>query len=235
MGISIMHRRRRGRALGAALTLALLWPAGSAAQQPERFDERARTHFFAGFEGDAEALRRGLSIAAATLAAEPDHPEASAWQAAGWLFQSGMAFERGDTDRGMALFDASVTQFERAVSLAPDDVGVRIPRATSFAASARFVDHRPTRIMMLETALGDYLRTLELQERYLEALSTHGRGELLGGIADVLWQLDRHDDAALYLRRLIAELPGSSYAIAAQRQLDRPHATVRLTCHGCHK
>ena len=236
MGILIARRRRPGRALAAAaLVLALLSPAGTTAQQPERFDERVRTHFFAGFGGDADALRRGMAIAAATLATEPHHPQASVWQAAGWLFQAGLAFERGDADMGMTLFQESLTQFERAVSASPDDVAVRIPRATSFAASARFVAHQPTRDMMLETALGDYLKVLELQEPFLEALSIHSRGELLGGIADVLWQLGRRDDAALLLRRVIAALPGSSYAIAAQRQLDRPQATVRLTCHGCHK
>ena len=235
MAIAVHRRWRLERALGAALVLALLWPAGTAAQQPERFDERVRTHFFAGLDGDADALRRGMAIAAAALATEPHHPQALVWQAAGRLFQSGLAFDRGDADKGMALFDGSVAQFERAVSLAPDDIGVRLPRATSFAASARFVTHLPTRTMMLETALGDYLKVLESQESYFEALSIHGRGELLGGIADVLWQLGRRDDAALYLRRVIAALPGSSYAIAAQRQLDRPQATVRLTCHGCHK
>ncbi|MCE2482024.1 MAG: hypothetical protein J4F33_03890 [Alphaproteobacteria bacterium] len=106
---------------------------------------------------------------------------------------------RGNADKGIAVFEGSVAQFERAVSASPDDVAGRIPRAASFAASARFMAHRPTRAMVLETALGDYLKVLELQEPDFEALSIRSRGDLLAGIADVLWQPGRRDDAALHL------------------------------------
>ena len=135
----------------------------------------------------------------------------------------------------MMLFDKSLAQYERAVSLAPDDISVLIPRAANFAATAKFVTHTPTRHMMLETAVGDYLKVLALQEDYFEALSVHSRGELLGGIADGLWQLGKRDEARPYLQRMITELPGSPHTAMAQRQLDGPETTVQLTCLGCHK
>ena len=217
-------------ALAATLFLAAAVPA----QQEERFDERVREFFFSGFAGDPASLRRGMEMVETALASDPDHAQALAWQATGWLFRSGQAFQRDDFSQGMTLFDDSVDQFSRAVSLAPDDVGVLIPRATSFQETARFVAHAPTRTMLLETAVADYLKVLELQKPYFRLLSVHGRGELLGGIADALWQLERPGRAQPHLQRMIAELPGSPYARAAKRQLDRPSEAVRLTCLGCH-
>ena len=83
--------------------------------------------------------------------------------------------------------------------------------------------------------VGDYLKVLELQKPYFESLPMHGRGELLGGISDALWLLERRDEARVFLQRMISELPNSPYAIMAQRQLDGPETTVRVTCLGCHK
>ena len=215
-------------ALLAALLLAL--PAG--AQEPERFDERVREFFFAGNE---DALERGMAICEERLAAEPDYPPALVWQAAGWQFQSGMAFAQGDAGTGMTLFDRSIAQFDRAVSLAPDDVEVLIPRATALHGSAPYIAHAPTRIALLETAAGDYKKILELQASYFGALPVHSRGELLGGLADALWRLERRDEAQAYLDRMIDELPGSPYALMAERQRDNPETNARLTCLGCHK
>lgn len=218
-------------ALAAALLLASAVPA----QQTGRFDERVRDLFFSGFAGDPASLRRGMAIVEDVLEAYPDHAQALVWQASGWLFRSGQAFQQRDFGRGMSLFDKSVEQFSRAVSLAPDDVGVLIPRASSFLETARFVAHAPTRSMLLETAIGDFLKVHELQKPYFRSLATHSRGELLGAIADALWQMEERDRARVFLRRMVSELPASPYALAAQRQLDRPGTTVRLTCLGCHK
>ena len=230
------HRRGAARSLGLfVLATTLLLTSAVPAQQVERFDERIRDLFFSGFAGNADALQRGMAIVEDALEADPDHPQVLVWQAAGWLFQSGLEFRKGDPGRGMTLFRKSVAQFSRAASLAPDDVGVLIPRASSFLRTARFVSHASTRIMLLETAVSDYLKVLELQKPYFGFLSRHSRGELLGGISDALWLLERRDRARVYLRRMISELPGSPYALMAQRRLDRPDTAVRLTCLGCHK
>ena len=135
----------------------------------------------------------------------------------------------------MTLFDESLAQFDRAVSLAPDDVQVLIPRATALQASARYITHAPTRLALLETVAGDYSKILDLQASYFGALSVHSRGELLGGFADALWRLERRDEAGKYLRRMIAELPDSPYALMARQQLDNPDTNAQLTCLGCHK
>ena len=230
------YRHRAGRALGLlALLAALVLAAPAAAQQPERFDERVREFFFAGFAGNEDALERGMAMCAETLEADPDHPPALVWQAAGWQFQSGTAYQRGDWGTGQALFDKSLAQFDRAVSLAPDDVQVLIPRATALQASARYIAYAPTRTSLLNTVAGDYRKILDLQAPYFGALSVHSRGELLGGFADALWRLERRDEAGAHLRRMIAELPDSPYALMARQQLDNPDTNAQLTCLGCHK
>lgn len=232
--MNMHHHLMRGPLGCLALSATLLLTAAAAAQQTERFDMKVREHFFAGFQGDSEALQRGMAMVEETLQAQPDHPQALVWQASGWYFQSGHAYQRGDAETGMALFDKSVAQFERAVSLAPDHVGVLIPRAAAFLQSARHVTHAPTRARLLETVVGDYTRVLELQQPYLESLATHNRGELFGGLADALWQLDRRAEARVFLQRMVSELPDSPYATVAGRQLDSPETSVQLTCLGCH-
>ena len=84
---SIRTRRILG-VIGLAVTVLTAFTA--AAQQTERFDEQVREFFFAGFDGNLDALQRGMAIVADTLEAEPDHPQALAWQAAGWRFNGVM-------------------------------------------------------------------------------------------------------------------------------------------------
>ena len=234
---TMTNRRRRGSlalgliALLAALLLAL--PAG--AQEPERFDEKVRELFFAGFAGNQDALQRGMAMCEETLADDPDHPGALVWQASGWFYESSFAFAEGDSEAGMALYNKAVAQFDRAVALAPNSLETLIPRAAVYLSTAPYVAHAPTRTSLLETVVGDYTKALELQKPYFDSLSVHGRGELLGAMAEALWLLERRDEAQVYLDRIVAELPDSPYALMAQQQLDDPETRTQLTCLGCHK
>ena len=236
MGSSTTYQRRNARILGlVALLLGLLLAAPTTANEPERFNETVRELFSAGFAGNEEALERGMAHVDETLEADPDHPGALVWQATGWSFQSGMAFARGDWSTGQALFDKSLAQFDRAVSLAPDSLQTRIPRASVLLSVARQTEDAASRNRYLETAVEDYTKILELRTPEFNSLTVHSRGELLGGLAEVLWRLERHDDAKVYLHRMIAELPESRYALMAQRQLDDPHTPAELTCFGCYE
>ena len=230
----------RGRRCALILSLVALVasvlvhvPAG--AQEELRFDEKVRDLFFAGFAGNEDALRRGMAMCEETLADDPDHPGALVWQASGWFYESSFAFAQGDTEAGMTLYNKSVAQFDRAVALAPDSLQTLIPRAAVYLSAAPYVAHAPTRTDLLETVLGDYTRVLELRAPVFDSLTVHSRGELLGALATTLWLLERRDEAQVYLDRIIAELPDSSYALMAQRQLDDPETPAQLTCLGCHK
>ena len=229
-----MYPHRRAHILGfVALLLGLLLAVPTVADEPDRFHQTAGELFYAGFAGDEEALERAMKYVEETLAADPEHPGALVWQATAWSYQSGAVFAQGDWETGQALLDKSLAQFDHAVDVAPDSLQTRTPRASVLLSIARHTDDDTTRNRYLETALEDYRKILELRTPALDSLTVHGRGELLGGLAEVLWRLERHDDAKVYLHRMLAELPESKYAVLAQRQLDGPDAPVELTCFGC--
>lgn len=230
------YRRRIGRVLGCvALLLGLLLAAPAVAGEPEPFDEAVGELFAAGFLGDEEALERGLALVEEKLAADPDHPGALVWQATIWSVQSGTAFAQGDWETGQALFDRSLAQFDRAVSLAPDSLQTRVPRASVMLSVARYTTDASARERYLETSLEDYMKILELRTPAFDSLTVDSRGDLLGGLAEALWRLERQDDAKVYLHRMIAELPKSRYAVMAQGQLDDPDTPAELTCFGCYE
>ena len=237
--MQIMTNRRHrggGLALGLiALLAALLLALPAGAQEPERFDEKVRELFFAGFAGNQDALQRGMAMCEETLAADPDHPGALVWQASGWFYESSFAFAEGDQETGMALYNDAVAQFDRAVALAPNSLETLIPRAAVYLSVAPYVAHAPTRNQLLETVVGDYTKVLELRAPVFQSLTVHSRGELLGAMAEALWLLERRDEAQVYLNRMITELPESPYALMAQQQLDEPETRSQLTCLGCHK
>ena len=228
--------RRGGLVLGlVALLAALIFIPPAGAQEPERFDEKVRELFFAGFAGNQDALQHGMAMCEETLADDPDHPGALVWQASGWFYESSFAFAQGDVEAGMALYNKSVAQFDRAVALAPNSLETLIPRAAVYLSTAPYVEHAPTRIGLLETVVDDYTKALEIQEPYFDSLSLHGQGEFLGALAEALWLLERRDESKVYLNRILAELPETPYALMAQRQLDNPEERAQLTCLGCHK
>ena len=236
MHIVTNRGRRGGLVLGViALLAALIFIPPAGAQEPERFDEKVRELFFAGFAGNQDALQRGMAICEETLADDPDHPGALVWQASGWFYESSFLFAQGDMEAGMALYNKSVAQFDRAVALAPDSLQTLIPRAAVYLSTAPYVSHAPTRIGLLETVVGDYTKVLKIRAPVFDSLTVHSRGELLGALAEALWLLERRDESKVYLNRILAELPESPYALMAQRQLDNPEERAQLTCLGCHK
>jgi pimeloyl-ACP methyl ester carboxylesterase len=214
--------------------LAGTWRRLASLDTARRFDFRVREDMFAGFDGDAEAFARALALIDRTLAAEPDHAEALVWRGDSRVFLAGQAFQRGAVAEGMTLSRQGIADMMRAVALAPDDVAVRIPRATGlmpFARGIRPVDaaqaDRLTRI-----ALDDLAFALSTGDQ--RALGVHGRGELLGALADGWLQLGDRTKATPYLDRIVGELPNTAYAAAAARRRADPSATAALTCLGCH-
>ena len=236
MHIVTNRGRRGGLVFGlVALLAALVFALPVGAQEPERFDEKVRELFFAGFAGNQDALQRGMAMCEETLADDPDHPGALVWQASGWFYESSFLFAQGDMEAGMALYNKSVAQFDRAVALAPNSLQTLIPRAAVYLSTAPYVSHAPTRIGLLETVVGDYTKVLKIRAPVFDSLTVHSRGELLGALAEALWLLERRDESKVYLNRILAELPESPYALMAQRQLDNPEERAQLTCLGCHK
>src|SRR5437667_6253949 len=86
---------------------------------------------FAGFNGNREALERGMKLTEDTLAKDPNHAGARVWHGSGVLYLSGQAFQKGDQQNGMKLWRQGLDEMEQAVRLAPNNVAVLIPRGAT--------------------------------------------------------------------------------------------------------
>ncbi len=216
--------------------LVLAFSISLAALAQQRFDFKVREDMFAGFDGDTDAFERAMKLITDTLAADPDHAQALVWRGDARLFLSGQAFQRGAIGEGQTLAGQGIADMNRAVSLAPTDIAVLIPRATGLMPFARGLRpfNRPEADRLTKIAIGDFEFVVAANAANWSKLKEHGRGELLGALADGWLELGDVAKANVYLDRMSAELPGTPYARnAAQRRAD-PAARVALTCLGCH-
>ncbi len=225
--------------IGLAFVTAAAAASGQSAGQenaPARFDMVVRGDFFAGFGGDQARLQRGMEYCERTLAENPNHAEALVWHGGGLGFQAGVAFQKGDAQQGMALWSRAMTEMDRAVDLEPDNVAVRIPRGAMLLQATRNMAPEVAR-PLLEKALGDYEKTLELQAPYFSTLGDHPKGELLFGLAEGYSRLGNMEKARAYFERLVADAPGSGQTPKAREWLATGTLTksTGLGCVGCHK
>ncbi|HSS82872.1 MAG TPA: hypothetical protein VLL30_03735 [Reyranella sp.] len=216
------------------LVLALSTSVAVLAQQ--RFDFKVREDMFAGMDGDTAAFDRAMKLIDDTLATDPNHAEALVWRGDGRLFLAGQAFQRGAFTDGQALAAQATADMDRAVALAPDNIAVRVPRAAGLLPFARGMRpfNRPEADRMIRTAIADFEFVVTASTPGWSKLSEHGRGELLGALADGWLLLGDVDKARPYLDRMTAELPDTPYARNAVLRRADLAAKVPLTCLGCH-
>jgi tetratricopeptide (TPR) repeat protein len=222
----------------AVLELLFTLGPGDAAGQapPARFDYVVRDDFFAGLRGDTVRLDRAMKTCEEILARTPRHAEALVWHGAGLLVRARLAFEAGEVLEARSLANKAVGEMEAAVAMAPEDVGVIVPRGAVLSQAAQNVRDPERAAAFTRTAVGDYEKAVALQAPSFARLSEHARGELLGGLADGWIRLGDEARARTYLARMVAELPGSSYADAARAWLaQQPMRGPGLTCLGCHE
>ena len=213
------------------LSLAML---GLAAAQ-ERFDMRVRNDFFAGFAGNQEALDRAMKLCEEELARNPGNAAALVWHGSGVFFESAMYFRAGDRAKGGEFWQRGLGEMDKAVAMAPDSLGVRIPRGAVLLTASRSLPNAEMAHPLIEKGVGDFERALELQKPYFDTLGTHPRGELLIGLADGYARLGKDEQAAAYFERIRAALPGSAYAASAEKWLTTKTLAPREAgCLGCH-
>lgn len=225
-------------AIGSAITwvLAILVGVALQAQAPARFDTLVRTDFFAGFGGDMARLDRAMDACERTLAENPKHAEALVWHGAGLAFRAGMAFQKGDAQTGMDLWSRGMKEMDDAVAIAPDHVGVRVPRGAMLLTATRNMQE-PMAKPLIEKAVGDYEKTLEIQAAYFDTLGDHPKGELLFGLAEGYSRLGQLDKARMYFERLTKDAPNSGQTPKAREWLETGTLpkSPGLGCVGCHK
>ena len=149
----------------------------------QRFDYLVRADFFAGAAGDEARLARVMEVCEKALAENPAHAEALVWHGAGLLVRAGRAFQRGDMSAGGPLFDRGLKEMNDAAALAPDNPGVLIPRGAVLFEATRNMAPAMAR-PLLQSAVQNYERALEIQAAGFGALGDHAKGELLFGLAE---------------------------------------------------
>lgn len=211
--------------------LSTLRPAHAA----ERFDLKVRNDFFAGFAGDKEALARGMKTCEDALAADPQNAQAMVWHGSGLLSQARGLFASGDNEKGMELWQRALAEMQKAVEIAPDDVGVRIPRGAVLLTASHYVPGDSIAKPMIADGVADYQRGYDLQKDYFATLGTHPRGELLLGLADGYSRLGDQEKAAKYFNEIVETLPDTAYAKRAKIwQGTKSLSADETTCVGCH-
>ena len=212
----------------AALTAALL-------ASQERFDFKVRSYFFAGLAGDTAALAKGMAICEDILAKDPQQPEALVWHGMGIMLGSRDAFQKGDQQTGMTLWQRGLKEMNDAAALAPEDLGVRIVRGAVFLTASRQLPDPTMAHQLIAAGLSDFEKAYEVQGPDLSRLGTHPRGELMIGLADAYSRLGNQEKAQAWFERIQKELPRTPYEKSAATWLEtKSLAPAQAGCLGCH-
>ncbi len=214
----------------------VLTAAQAASAAPQRFDYLVRADFFAGAAGNEARLQRAIDLCERTLADNPKHAEALVWHGAALLVRAGQAFAKGDAATGGPLFGRALKEMDDAVALAADNPGVLIPRAAVLFEATKNMPPDAAR-PLVQSAVANYERVLEVQAPGWAELGEHGKGELLFGLAEGSARLGQMDKARMYFERLIKDAPASGQAPRAKEWIATgtiPKASG-LSCVGCHK
>ena len=190
--------------------------------------------------GDTERFDRGMQGLEALMAKSPNDPKLKVLHGNGVFARSGAAFEKGDIQNAMKLWQSALDEMTQAVEQAPDDIFVRARRGVVLISASRSSAMPPAMAKPLtQSAVEDFERVLEVRERdqTLSQQSTHKRGELLTGLADGWNKLGNPEKARSYFERVTHDLKGTVYEKKAQAWLeDKPEAKAvdYFACSGCH-
>ncbi len=199
-----------------------------------RFDLVVREDIFAGFDGDENALKRGQEECEKALKVNPKNAEAMVWLGAVKVFKAGALFGKNNPGEAFPLWTSGIKSMDDAVKLEPDNVGVRIPRASVLLPAAR---NTPPAMStpLLKTVLADFEYIYKKQVDHLDSLGTHPRGELRMGLADTYRLLGKLDSSKEQLEAIAKELPDTVYATRAKEWLAAdPGKKLAHNCIGCH-
>jgi len=194
-----------------------------------------RNDLFSAMTGNADGLKRINEASSKVLAQNPDHAQALLWHGSATLAGFFMEAQKGNAQSAMASFQKGTAEMDRAVSLAPDDLEVRIMRGVLYAPASRQMPP-PFAEPLLEKARSDFQRTFDIQQSELAQLGTHPLGELLQALGDVYSRQGKNDDAEKYYRMIQIMLKDTEYARRADEWMKtrQPLSTEKTACVGCH-
>jgi tetratricopeptide (TPR) repeat protein len=217
------------------LVVSLALAAQNPAPSP-RFDYLVRADFFAGVAGDEARLNKAIELCERALEQNPAHAEALVWHGASLLVRASQAFQRGDGATGGPLFARGLKEMSDAATLAPDSPGVLIPRGAVLIEATKGMPPEMGR-PLLESAVQNYERVLDIQAPVFNTLGDHAKGELLFGLAEGWNRLGDKDRARKYFERLIADAPTSGQTAKGREWMATGVVpkTNGASCVGCHK
>ncbi len=203
---------------------------------PQRFDYVVRADFFSGAAGDDARLLKVLETCEQALEKNPNHAEARVWHGAALLVRAGQAFQKGDMSTGGPLFDRGIKEMNDALALAPNNPGVLIPRGAVLFEATRNMSPQMAK-PLLQSAVENYQRALEIQAPTFAALGDHAKGELLFGLAEGWSRLGETEKARRYFERVISDAPSSGQTPKARAWIETGSIpkTSGMQCVGCHK
>ena len=216
-------------------------PAKPAAPAPapvvaseEGFDEKVRADFFDGLRGDTAAMDRAMKACDEALAKNPKDPEAMVWHGAGVVGRASLAFRTGDREKGIELYTQGLAEMDAAVVLAPNHIGVRIPRGAVVLAMAPFVPE-PERTKLLERGIADYETTYAVQKNEFAKLTLHSREQLLYGLVDGYANLGKADKATEMFALMKRQAAGSELLPRAEKRARGEAVDGPAPCEQCHR
>jgi tetratricopeptide (TPR) repeat protein len=220
------------------LLIALLLAGVVLGQKPDDL-RSAGMDLLGALNGDNEKFERGMKKLDALRAEAPNSPAVMVLHGNGVMARSGAAFQKGDIETAMKLWQTGLDEMEKAVELAPNDVFVRARRGVMLISSARSSMPEGMAKPLLKDAVADFEKVLEIREKdqTLAQRSLHQRGEVLTGIADGAGRLGDTEKARRMFERITRDLKGSIYEQRAEAWLNnKPEAKAPeyFACAGCH-
>jgi len=219
------------------ITVLLLTSAMLAQQSPDI--KAAGMNLLGALSGDMEKFDRGMKSLDELIAKYPNDPNVKVLHGNGLFAQSGIAFQKGDVQNALKLWQSSGDEMAEAVRLAPDNLFVRARRGVVYISASRSPMPAEMARPILKLAVEDFETVLQIREKEktLAERSIHQRGELLTGIADGWNRLGDTEKARVYFERIARDLKGTIYGEKAKAWLDgKPEtkAVEYFACSGCH-
>ena len=116
------------KTMAMSLIVVLLLTGGLLAQRAPEL-RIAGMDLLGALNGDMEKFERGMRTLESLLAKNPKDPEVKILYGNGVFARSGLAFQKGDMQNAMKLWQSGLDEMAQAVELAPDNIYVRARRA----------------------------------------------------------------------------------------------------------
>jgi tetratricopeptide (TPR) repeat protein len=210
------------------------------AQAPKpTFYTMVREDTFAGYiGGDMARFERGMKYTDQVLADNPQNADALVWKGGGQVFLATRLYAQDLNAKADILYEGGLALMEQALANAPGNAGVQASYGGVLAYLAPRLPEGLRRKAALEKARAMYERLYKAQEQVLDRMPVHFRGETLAGLAETNLKLGNMEQARVYLKRISATLPNTSYAKTAELWLAHPEsvdANEQIVCGTCHE